>query len=58
MFETGAKNGRYKGIYHVEMFAGYECTGFTDKGKPIVSTLWANRPANYYYGAGCVMARP
>lgn len=58
MFETGANNGRYKGIYHVEMFVGYECTGFTDKGKPIVSTLWAARPANYYYGAGCVMARP
>lgn len=50
MFETGAKNGRYKGIYHVEMFVGYQCEGFDSKGKPILGTLWAARPANAYYG--------
>lgn len=50
MFRTGAKNGRYKGIYHVEMFVGYQCEGFNSKGKPILGTLWAARPANYYYG--------
>lgn len=50
MFCTGAKNGRYKGIYHVEMFVGYQCEGFDSKGKPILGTLWAARPANNYYG--------
>lgn len=50
MFLTGAKNGRYKGIYHVEMFVGYQCEGFDSKGKPILGTLWAVRPPNYYYG--------
>lgn len=50
MFETGAKNGRYKGIYHVEMFVGYQCEGFDSKGKPVLGTLWAARPANAYYG--------
>ena len=50
MFCTGAKNGRYKGIYHVEMFVGYQCEGFNSKGKPILGTLWAARPANAYYG--------
>ena len=56
MFLTGAKNGRYKGIYHVEMFVGYQCEGFDSKGKPILGTLWAVRPPNYYYGNP--MARP
>lgn len=55
MFETGAKNGRYKGIYHVEMFVGYECVGF-DGSTLTLGTLWAARPANYYYG--CIMGRP
>ncbi len=50
MFSTGAKNGRYKGIHHVEMFVGYQCEGFNSKGKPILGTLWAARPANAYYG--------
>ncbi len=50
MFCTGAKNGRYKGIYHVEMFVGYQCEGFDSKGKPILGTLWAARPANHYFG--------
>lgn len=50
MFLAGAKNGRYKGIYHVEMFVGYQCEGFDGKGNPILGTLWAVRPPNYYYG--------
>lgn len=45
-FGTGAKNGRYKGIYHVEMFVGYRFGGFQN-GKPIINTLWANRSENY-----------
>lgn len=55
MFETGAPNGRYKGIYHVEMFVGYQCEGFNGN-TPILGTCWAARPANYYMG--CIMARP
>lgn len=55
MFETGAKNGRYMGIYHVEMFAGYELYGFNSKGKALVIAKWANRPDGYYaYGVGIV----
>lgn len=40
-FETGAKNGRYKGIYHVEMFVGYDLYGFDANNKPILFTKWA-----------------
>lgn len=39
-FEGGADNGRYKGIYHVEMFIGYRWRGFYDDNKPIVDCLW------------------
>ncbi len=55
MFETGAKNGRYMGVYHVEMFAGYELYGFNSKGKALVIAKWANRPDGHYaYGVGIV----
>lgn len=49
-FGTGAKNGRYKGIYHVEMFVGYICMGFDSNGKPYIGTLWATKGVNAYYG--------
>lgn len=49
MYETSAKkNGRYKGIYHVEMFVGYTFEGFDSQGKAVVGLKWANRPDNYY----------
>ena len=55
MFETGASNGRYKGIYHVEMIIGYEFYGWDEKNNPIVAVKWANRPDGHYgYGAGIV----
>ncbi len=55
LFRTGAKNGRYKGIYHVEMIAGYEFVGWKTNGKPEVLVKWANRTDGYYsYGAGIV----
>lgn len=57
IFETGWPNGRYKGIYHVEMFAGYAVRGYND-GKPIIVHLWANRPAGYYGPSGQLMGRP
>lgn len=55
LFETGQSNGRYKGIYHVEMFIGYAFYGFDAEGKAIVGSKWANRPDNCYgYGCGIV----
>ncbi len=55
LFETGRKNGRYLGIYHVEMFIGYVCYGFDNNGKPMVAAKWANRPDGYYsFGCGVV----
>lgn len=58
LFRTGANNGRYLGIYHVEMFAGYRVTGFDDDGKPILSMCWANRPDDYYQPCGDIFGRP
>ncbi|MBO5488617.1 MAG: C40 family peptidase [Eubacterium sp.] len=55
-FEGGAKNGRYKGIYHVEMFTGYACAGFNANGTPVLVSCWAARPMGYYYSG--MMARP
>ena len=51
LFETGANNRRYMGIYHVEMFAGYEFYGWYSDG-PAVGCTWANRQGDYYYGNG------
>lgn len=47
-FETGKSNGRYKGVYHVEMFGGYSFGGFDYKGKPYLITTYANRSDGYY----------
>lgn len=55
MFKTGAKNGRYRGIYHVEMIIGYEFVGWKKNGKPVVLVKWANRTDGFYaYGVGIV----
>ena len=56
LFQTGSNNNRYKGIYHVEMFVGYYCTGFEGK-TPTITTLWAARGSGYGY-SGALMARP
>lgn len=58
MFETGADNGRYKGIYHVEMIVGYVCQGFDQNGKPILQVKWANRPDGCYGCGGQMVGRP
>lgn len=55
-FKTGADNGRYKGIYHVEMFVGYTFEGVTSQGKPVLGTRWGARYDNYDYGA--IWAQP
>lgn len=41
LFETGEKNGRYKGIYHVEMFGGYTFYGFDSDGQPQLGIQFA-----------------
>ena len=59
IFLTGARNGRYKGIYHVEMFWGYRYLGMTDAGRPAVTSLWVNRSEGRYdMGVAGVMGRP
>lgn len=57
MFETGANNNRYKGIYHVEMFTGYAVAYYDESGNPVLNELWAARPEGYYGGGG-LMERP
>lgn len=57
IFKTGQKNGRYKGIYHVEMFVGYSVSGYDESGKPMIGELWAAR-AEGYGGGGYPVARP
>lgn len=49
VFLDGSDNGRYKGIYHVEMFVGYRCYGFQGK-TPVIGTCWATRYDGYGYG--------
>ncbi|MCR5099292.1 MAG: Ig-like domain-containing protein [Lachnospiraceae bacterium] len=60
LFEGGANNGRWNGIYHVEMFAGYTVSGVDDDGKPVYANTWVNRPDGYYgYGtANDYVGRP
>jgi cell wall-associated NlpC family hydrolase len=55
MFETGSNNGRYKGIYHVEMFVGYRVYSYSKNGTPQLVERWAARPDNYYEGGGWMM---
>lgn len=57
MFETGQNNGRYKGIYHVEMFVGYAVAYYYNDGTPVINELWAARPEGYY-GGGHLIMRP
>ncbi len=57
MFETGKNNGRYKGIYHVEMFTGYAVSYYDESGKPVLLELWGARPEGYY-GGGHLIERP
>ena len=47
MFRTNANNGRHRGIYHVEMIAGYYLMNFDTRGKPTFLTAWVNRSPEY-----------
>ena len=57
LFLTGAKNGRYKGISHVEMITGYYLYGFSD-GKPSVDLTWGARGIGYGGGNNDIVGRP
>ncbi|MCR4868616.1 MAG: C40 family peptidase [Lachnospiraceae bacterium] len=48
LFETGAENKRYKGIYHVEMFGGYTFAGVNADGTANIQGTWASRKDGYY----------
>ncbi len=56
MFETGESNGRYRGIYHVEMIVGYRCKSMYN-GNAALSVCWAAR-GDDYYGSEKMLARP
>lgn len=58
MFESGADNGRYKGVYHVEMVVGYVCLGFDYNGKPILALKWATRMDGEYGCFGQMVGKP
>lgn len=58
MFESGADNGRYKGVYHVEMVVGYVCLGFDYNGKPILALKWATRMDGEFGCLGQMVGRP
>lgn len=58
MFESGADNGRYKGVYHVEMVVGYVCEGFDYNGKPILALKWATRMDGEFGCFGQMVGRP
>jgi cell wall-associated NlpC family hydrolase len=47
LFKDGENNGRFRGIYHVEMITGYICYGFDSKGKPLLELTWASRDPGY-----------
>ncbi|MCR4674680.1 MAG: C40 family peptidase [Lachnospiraceae bacterium] len=51
LFEGGASNGRYRGVYHVEMFTGYDISYIKSNGKPVYMNSWASKPdGRYGYG--------
>lgn len=56
-FCTGEKNGRYKGIYHVEMFTGYVCVDINPYSGITILPKWATVPDGYYYDKS-IMVRP
>lgn len=56
--KIGDNNGRYKGIYHVEMIVGYTCYGFDSNGKPMLSLKYAARADGYADGCGEPVGRP
>ena len=60
LFEGGQANGRWGGIYHVEMFRGYAISSIDSDGKPVYMNTWVNRVDGCYgYGtANDYVGRP
>lgn len=58
VFKSTDMKKKYSTTYHVEMFTGYVCQGYTPNGKPIVQSLWAARSAGYGAEEGSLLARP
>ncbi|MCR5430126.1 MAG: C40 family peptidase [Eubacterium sp.] len=56
-FCTGTKNGRYKGINHVEMFTGYVCVDIGSPGDITILPKWGTVADGYYYDKS-IMVRP
>lgn len=58
VFKSTDLKKKYSTTYHVEMFTGYVCQGYTPKGKPVVQSLWAARGPGYGAEEGSLLARP
>lgn len=58
LFCEGARNGRYRGIFHVEMFTGYAFWGFDQKGNAIITAKWPTKPNGHYFKEKSLMVRP
>lgn len=56
--ESENNNGRYKGIYHAELFAGYVFTGFDWEGQPQITTRWCARENGYGGYEDDIVGRP
>ena len=50
LFRTGSSNGRYKGIYHVEMIRGYVITDVKGPGDVTYTIRYVNRKNGYAVG--------
>ncbi len=48
LFEGGRPNGRYRGVYHVEMFTGYDIAYIKSNGKPFYMNTWASKNDGTY----------
>ena len=55
-FGTGANNGRYRGIDHVETVTGYDIFSMDSEGNVKVIITWANRTTGY--GRASFFCRP
>ncbi len=59
VFLTGYNNGRYLGIYHIEMMCGYTFTGYDWNGKPTAMMTYASKSDGAYDGWNdCIVGRP
>ena len=56
LFTTGANNGRYLGINHVEIFLGYACETIDKEGNVTLTTMCPDRKNGY--GIGSFVLRP